>query len=61
MPMRRWMRHTDRWMPSRASASCQASTWWYTLSMSVPSRSKRNAGAAIPLTLRGDPGEGLTG
>src|SRR5215467_4814587 len=45
IPIRRWIRHTDRSMFSRASAVRQAITCWYTLSISVPSRSKRNAGA----------------
>src|SRR5262245_10072427 len=40
------MRHTDSWMPSESSASCQASTCWYTLSMRVPSRSKTKAVSA---------------
>ena len=44
IPIRRWIRHTDRSMDSRASAVRQAITCWYTLSISVPSRSKRNAG-----------------
>jgi hypothetical protein len=45
MPIRRWIRHTDRSMSSRDSAARQAMTCWYTLSMSVPSRSNRNEGA----------------
>ena len=45
IPIRRWIRHTDRSMSSRDSAACQAMTCWYTLSMRVPSRSKRNTGA----------------
>jgi phosphoglycolate phosphatase-like HAD superfamily hydrolase len=28
MPMRRWMRHTDRSIPQSSSASCQARTCW---------------------------------
>src|SRR6266567_6191823 len=44
MPMRRWMRHTESSMPTLSSASRQASTCWYTLSTSVPSRSNRKAG-----------------
>src|SRR5215813_135767 len=45
IPIRRWIRHTDRSMFSRDSAVRQAITCWYTLSISVPSRSNRNAGA----------------
>src|SRR5207302_874111 len=43
IPIRRWMRHTASSMPVSSSASRHASTCWYTLSTSVPSRSKRNA------------------
>ena len=39
MPIFRWMLHTGMSMPSASSASRQAMTCWYTLSMSVPSRS----------------------
>src|SRR5579862_5663257 len=35
------MRQTESSMPAACNASCQASTCWYTLSTSVPSRSKR--------------------
>src|SRR5882757_855595 len=42
MPILRCMRHTDSGMPSRSSADFHASTCWYTLSISVPSRSNRN-------------------
>ena len=45
IPIRRWIRHTDRSMSSRDSAARQAITCWYTLSMSVPSRSNRKDGA----------------
>ena len=45
IPMRRWIRHTDRSMPIRVSAVRHAMTCWYTLSISVPSRSKRKEGA----------------
>ena len=44
IPIRRWIRHTDRSMSSRDSAARHAITCWYTLSISVPSRSNRNAG-----------------
>lgn len=44
MPIRRWMRHTDKSMPSSACAARHAMTCWHTLSISVPSRSKMNAG-----------------
>src|SRR5260370_19942882 len=37
------MRHTDSGMPSSSSEDFHASTCWYTLSMRVPSRSKRKA------------------
>src|SRR3989475_3446730 len=47
MPMRGWMRHTERSIPAPSSASRHASTCWYTLSTSVPSRSNKKAG---PLT-----------
>src|SRR5579863_3568027 len=43
IPTRRWMRQYESSMPIFSSASFQATTCWYTLSMSVPSRSKRNA------------------
>src|SRR5258708_932075 len=46
MPIRRWIRHTDRSSPSSWSASRHASTCWYTLSTSVPSRSNSSAGRA---------------
>src|ERR1700730_7193201 len=36
------MRQTDRWISAFFSASLHASTCWYTLSMSVPSRSNTN-------------------
>ena len=44
IPIRRWIRHTDRSMSTLAGASRQAITFWYTLSISVPSRSNKNAG-----------------
>ena len=44
IPIRRWIFHTDRLIPTPWSASRQAITCWYTLSISVPSRSNRNAG-----------------
>src|SRR5213594_2527022 len=47
MPMRRWMRHTESSRPAVSSASRHASTCWYTLSTSVPSRSKRRLGIAM--------------
>ena len=44
IPIRRWMRHTERSTPIVSRAVCQAVTCWYTLSISVPSRSNKNAG-----------------
>src|SRR5262249_10596026 len=44
IPIRRWMRQTDRSISSLASAFRHAITFWYTLSISVPSRSNKNAG-----------------
>ena len=45
MPILRWMRQTESSTPSLSRASFQASTCWYTLSTSVPSRSNRNTGS----------------
>ena len=47
MPIRRWIFHTDSSMPNSASASCQARTCWYTLSIRVPSRSNSIAGRSV--------------
>ena len=44
IPIRRWIFHTDRLIPTSCIAARQARTCWYTLSISVPSRSNRNAG-----------------
>jgi hypothetical protein len=44
IPIRRWIRQTDRSISSFNSACRHAITFWYTLSMSVPSRSNRKAG-----------------
>jgi hypothetical protein len=44
IPIRRWIRHTDKSMPIADRAACQAMTCWYTLSISVPSRSNRKEG-----------------
>jgi hypothetical protein len=51
IPIRRWIRHTARSIPSSASAPRQAMTCWYTLSISVPSRSKMNDGLLTQISL----------
>src|SRR5207253_8943607 len=51
IPIRRWIRQTESSIPALPSTSCQASTCWYTLSTSVPSRSKRSAGARSAIAL----------
>src|SRR5436305_1356346 len=43
MPMRRWMRQPSIGIPASASARCHANTCAYTVSTSVPSRSKISA------------------
>ena len=47
IPIRRCTRHTDRSMPTLLSAVRHAITCWYTLSISVPSKSKRNEGVGV--------------
>src|SRR5580704_11982959 len=44
MPIRRWIFHTARFIPTCCIAERQASTCWYTESIRVPSRSNRNDG-----------------
>src|SRR5258708_1029313 len=43
IPTRRWMIQAGSAIPTCSKASRQASTCWYTLAISVPSKSKRNA------------------
>ena len=44
MPIRRWIFHTARFIPTCCIVDRQASTCWYTESIRVPSRSNRNDG-----------------
>src|SRR5579864_8188497 len=48
IPMRRWIRHPSIGMFASASARCHANTCAYTVSMSVPSRSKMSASGTPP-------------
>src|SRR5689334_10819646 len=43
------MRQTASSIPASSNARCHARTCWYTLSISVPSRSNRNAALQSPL------------
>ncbi len=43
IPIRRWMRQPSIAIPASSSAFCQANIWAYTVSTSVPSRSKMSA------------------
>ncbi len=40
MPILRWIFQTESWIPQSSKARRQATTCWYTLSTSVPSKSR---------------------